>query len=329
MGGLLFKTQRLSKNEFEKYMKDVISILKKHTTYNFYIPKWFEDKSDFGDLDIVIESPIDIELIKKIFKPKKTYLNGSVFSIMYNNFQIDFIVHTTEDFESSKNYYSYNDLGNLIGRLAQKFKLKFGPDGLRYVYYVDTKKLGEFNISKDIEKILTFLDLNYQKYITGFKNRKELFNFIIKSKYFNPYIYDFDTLNHVNRSRNKKRSTYIAWLEYIKPLKKFYYKNEIFVNKTKLIPTINNYFFENNELFEWIIERDKEFEKSNAIKEKFNGYVVMDYISDLKGIKLGEFLLQYKKFIGEDMFEKYILNTDRVQIINSFVDFYKNEFIKK
>ena len=42
------------------------------------------------------------------------------------NFQIDFIKVGEENWETSKNYFSYNDLGNLMGRLAQRLGVKYG-----------------------------------------------------------------------------------------------------------------------------------------------------------------------------------------------------------
>lgn len=176
MGGLLFNTKRMPKEEFLPFVQEVEGKLRMHTNYRFFVPKWIRDKEDFGDLDIVVETPVDNEVFKNIFKAEKFNSNGPCFSIVYKDFQVDFIKHSPEDFESSMNYYCYNDLGNLIGRLAQRFNLKFGPDGLRYTYYTGVKS--EMNVSKDINMILSFLDLDVNKFHQGFETRKELFDFI-------------------------------------------------------------------------------------------------------------------------------------------------------
>ena len=197
--------------------------------------------------------------------------------------------------------------------------MKFGPDGLRYVYYNGSKKLGEFNISKDIREILTFLDLDVYKFDQGFENRKELFDFIIKSKYFNPYIYDMEHLNKINRDRNKKRTTYVAWLDYVEPLKKFFDKDGLFDgDKAIFIPAINSHFFNNSEFFDFIIEKDKEFELKKQISEKFNGNIVME-ITDLRGKKLGKFISEFKNWIEETYsteFDQYVLGNYDYQIKN-------------
>lgn len=317
MGGLLFSTKRLPKAEFLPYLNKVEKLLHTNTDYDFFVPKWIEDKEDFGDLDIVVKNPIDIELLKTIFKPERFKSNGPVFSLVYKDFQIDFIKHTGEDYESAKNYYCYNDLGNLIGRLAQRFAMKFGPDGLRYVYYNGSKKLGEFNISKDMNMILEFLDLDFKKFDIGFETRKELFDFIIKSKYFNPYIYDMEHLNKINRDRNKKRTTYVAWLDYVEPLKKFFDKDGLFDgDKTIFIPAINSHFFNNSEFFDFIIEKDKEFELKRQIAEKFNGNIVME-ITDLRAKKLGKFIVEFKAWIENTYkdFDQYVLDTTEEAIV--------------
>lgn len=324
MGGLLFNTKRISKDEFMPYLDEVKELLYNETDYQFFVPKWINDKEDFGDLDIVVKSPVDIELLKEIFKPERFKSNGPVFSLVYRDFQIDFIKHSPEDFDSSENYYCYNDLGNLIGRLAQRFALKFGPDGLRYVYYQDTKKLGEFNISKNMSSILSFLDLDVNKFYEGFETRKELFDFIIKSKYFNPYIYDMEHLNKINRDRNKKRTTYVAWLDYVDPLKKFFDKDGLFDGDKKIfIPAINNHFFNNSEFFEWILEKDREAELKSQIAEKFNGNIVME-ITDLRAKKLGKFIQDFKNWVEETYsndFNQYVLNSYDYQIKNDIRNF--------
>ena len=324
MGGLLFSTKRLPKDEFLLFLKDVKSKLLSNTNYRFFVPKWIEDKEDFGDLDIVVENPIEIDVLKEIFKPERFKSNGPVFSLVYKDFQIDFIKHSKEDYESAKNYYCYNDLGNLIGRLAQRFALKFGPDGLRYVYYHKDRNLGEFNISKDIDTILSFLDLDVVKFRRGFKTRKELFDFIIKSKYFNPYIYDMEHLNKINRDRNKKRTTYVAWLDYVEPLKKFFDKDGLFDGDKRIfIPDINNHFFYNSEFFEWIIEKDKEFDLKEQVKAKFNGDIVME-ITDLRAKKLGKFIGEFKVWIEETYFkefDQYVLDSYNHQIRNDIRNF--------
>jgi len=65
------------------------------------------------------------------------------------------------------------------------------------------------------------LDLDPNVYHKGFDELKDIFNFIIVSKYFNPYMSDLDPygydkkgvalykINKINRDRNVKRKTYV------------------------------------------------------------------------------------------------------------------------
>ena len=132
--------------------------------------------------------------------------------------QIDFIITPDSEIEAAYNYFSYNDLGNLMGRIAHKFDTKYGQDGLRFVYRTEGKVLGEIKLSTDPVEICKFLGLK------DFREAKlesllDIFEYVRSSKYFNPFMYDMDELNKINRDRNKKRKTYMSFLDYCGPLK--------------------------------------------------------------------------------------------------------------
>jgi hypothetical protein len=305
MGGLLFGTKRLPKIEYEKVRKDVEQKLIDNNI-QYEIPKYFEDKQDFGDLDVLILNHITNQQIIDIFKPIKINNNGNCFSINYMDFQIDFIKVGKENWETSIQYLSFNDLGNLIGRLAMRRGVRYGDRGLFFKYHSPyfTK---EFNISKDIEKICEFLDLDYNQYKKGFTNLKEIFDFIIDSKYFNPWIYDLEDLNKINRDRNKKRKTYEAWLEYIEPLKQKYpqlkFKQDpIAFNFGKTKEELNKYiddFFPDSNFIQRLKKIKEDEEKVKTTKEKFNGELLMAMYPELKGKELGDFIKGFDDWIKE------------------------------
>ena len=53
--------------------------------------------------------------------------------------QVDYIKSNLEDFDFSKNFFAFNDLGNLIGRIAAQASFSFGFDGLKRKIYVDNR----------------------------------------------------------------------------------------------------------------------------------------------------------------------------------------------
>lgn len=335
MGGLLFGTSRLPLAEFNKYRADIESILKFYGI-EYRIPLYYRDKKDFGDLDILIKKEVPTETLLNIFKNCEYFNNGgTVISFNFKDFQIDFIKIKSEDFEIANHYYSYNDLGNLIGQLAKFNHLKFGFDGLMYNHYVGNQKVATIEISKDIDKILTFLDLDPKQFHRGFDTIEEVFDYVVKSKYFNPYISDLEPygysdagvalyrINKMNRERNTKRKTYQAWLEYIKKFKtgEANYKFREDTNKEEAINRIDKFFPEVH-LKEKIAEIDNDIAKKKEIKKKFNGNVVIKLLPDLpkedRQFFIDAFVSSMKNF------SEYITNTSQEDINKDIINFYKS-----
>lgn len=332
MGGLLFQTKRLSAEQYRAYEEKVCSKLRNHHI-NFNIPHYFLDKKDFGDLDILIPKGYSLEDIKTWLKPsifdyssgiQDTFMNGSVISVKYNNFQIDFIRISSENWDIAENYFSWNDLGNLIGRIYHKFNLKYGMDGLYYTYKVEEQNVGKISISKDIEKILTFIGLDYFKFKDGFKDRQDIFNFVIKSPYFNPFIYDFENTNNVNRIRDKKRTTYKEWLNFIEPMKETScsyeqwreeYPREILFSK------VIDFFPEAN-LVQNCLEIDKSISKQRERTEKFNGNIVME-ITKLQGKELGRYIQEFKSYFRS--FTEFLDRSTKEEVRDCFLEFVKKK----
>ena len=340
MGGLLFKTKRFPKKEYLKIENDILSRLNKNNI-KYFIPKYFSDKQDFGDLDVLVPMNITKEIINDLLLPTKwqcfiskltrcmpcgiqdSFENSSVYSVKYKDFQIDFIRIADENWDVACSYYSWNDLGNLIGRLAKLYKLKFGWDGLNYEYDGDQGRIN-IPISKSVNEILLFLNLDINKFEKGFKNEKEIFDFVIASKLFNPYIYDFENANKVNRDRDKKRRIYNEFLIYIQPYKlgacsyddwKVRYREENIdvIEKTFPLAMLSSKIRE--------IEQNQILTKLR--KEKFSGNIVME----LTGIKPGP---QVKWFMEafESTFPNFVDKNTKELIAIAIGEFYK-EFSKK
>lgn len=339
MGGLLFGTPRMPVNEFKKYRKNIESIM---DFYNieYRIPLYFREKEDFGDLDVIIKDIVPVSQLLKIFKSCECYYDSSESEVSFNfrNFQIDFIRVKPEYFDTSFYYYSYNDLGNLIGQLARTNYLKYGFDGLKYNHYDNKKqKLGSILISKNINKILLFLDLDPATYNNGFNNLKEEFDFIIKSKFFNPYVSDLEPYgispagvalyrtNKVNRERNSKRKTFIAWLDYIEKYKigeeQFLFREDVDIND--VMKRINKFFPECNfeEKLTQILKKDDD---KKRIKKKFNGNIIIELIPNLKKEDRQLFIDSFRSDIIKKYkdFTEYIINSSQEKIKEDILKFF-------
>ncbi|MFW5848106.1 MAG: hypothetical protein ACOCVF_04250 [bacterium] len=325
MGGQalkIAKTRRYSASEYETIKFMVSSILMEPYLFSFYFPLSYRKKESHGDLDVLIHSGhlnklnIDLrEYIQERFSPTEIVKNGSVYSFDYKEFQIDFIVVKTKDWETSKIYYSYNDLGNLMGRIAYNMGLRYGHFGLAYKHLHKGRTTGLIEISRDPQKIFHFLGFYFSEYQKGFDTLEDIFDYVIGSYHFNKKIFAYESLNHQNRTRNKKRKTYQQFLEYLDTVD---FDGDEFNNDKKAYISMAERYF-GIELFSQIEEFEKKIKLKEELSKKFNGNILMQKFPQLKGKTLGNAISNFRKEIEliED-FDDYLYKNDQEIIINNF-----------
>src|SRR5690606_37972742 len=162
MGGLALKntfTRRYQRDEFEKLSNELLTILRKSFD-RVELPLFYSKKESFGDIDIIISidksNPVFGNMrsyITDTFIPNEIFHNGNAWSFDYKEIQVDFITCEPEHFDSNYHYLAFNDLGNFIGRIAQRLGLKYGQEGLWYNHFYKDQKIGRIMISKDYPKI--------------------------------------------------------------------------------------------------------------------------------------------------------------------------------
>lgn len=283
MGGnaLSFTTRRVDEYVYFSIQRRITRVLKFQGLKILTIPA-YRNKSSYGDLDLLVSGKIDPEMIYEMFEPREIVKNGNVFSFDFLNFQVDLIVTPEKYLIASRDYFSYNELGNLLGRIFHKMGLKYGHKGLLYPVR-NGASCEEIEVSLDTQKILDFIGLSYLDFRSGFAELVDIFDFVISSRYFNPDIYLFDNLNHRQRTRDRKRETYNRFLEYIKDEKPGFQFPE---DKDYWLPLIGAFFPGFNEKLEAVKAK---FAKQNKLKEKFNGDLVMEW-TELKNKELGAFI---------------------------------------
>jgi hypothetical protein len=321
MGGNALKNtelRRYNKAEYMMITRHVQSILHKNNIVAEPTLS-YKNKPDFGDLDMLILSGTvkkNIrELIKEYFNPNEIYHNGNAWSFDFNQFQIDFIIVKDIDWVTSNVYFSYNDLGNFMGRIAYQMGFRYGDYGLKVNYYVDGKKFSKI-ISKEPNKIFEFLGFDWDKYSQSFHGLTDIFDFIINSRYFDSKIFDYEKLNHQNKTRNRKRKNYQLFLDYVAETasnKTYEYKSQ-----DEYLISADRYFGTN--IIDDIDEWKKVLERENEVHERFNGNIIMK-LFDLKGKELGSSIKRFKSEIDytyDSGFNEWILGTDQETIWNEF-----------
>lgn len=325
MGGLAIKnafTRRFDKDEFDALVPEVVA--KAKTLFSdVHITEAYYTKSTFGDMDVLclVDKPIDIDVkqwIYDTFDSKEVVKNSSVYSFEYKELQIDFILTPLSNWETSKVYFSFNDLHNFIGKTAKKFNLKWGFRGLEYDYKIGGKKLGTISVTKDYEKALDFLGFDVDRYNKGFDTLEDIFKFVIDSKYFNPWLYDLHQYNKINRDRDKKRKTYQSFIEYLEPYKEenniedyhYFYKD-----KKVYLGLVDHYF---PGFLKQYRELEKKEERKRAVHAKFNGNILIDEFG-ITGKQLGDSISNFKaSFEDLNTFEDYVLDNDVETILKDF-----------
>ena len=138
---------------------------------NFPQSRWaiipaYRNKMDFGDMDILCANPPNSDTVALILEAVETHSNGSVTSYgvpVGKLFQVDLIKVPERSFDFALRYFAFNDLGNLIGRVAHRQGLKFGHLGLRYVLrHPDQpeRMIREIDVTQNWNRTLEFLGYN-------------------------------------------------------------------------------------------------------------------------------------------------------------------------
>ena len=324
MGGKAIKTvpiTRMNKNIYKQIENDVLNVLRKYYSHaTTIIPK--PEKEDFGDIDILyVGHDIDIvDIIKKEFNPIEIAVNGlSMCSIAYNidnmYYQIDFIkCDSVSQYTASEFYYSYGDLGGIIGRMTNYAGIKFGHDGL-WLYYAPSGNTNMnaicVHLTYEVEKICNFLNLDYDLYNKGFNTVNKVFDWICSSNYFYTDIFDYDKLNHDHKKRTIKRPMYQQFVDYIKDFNKPHLTDQFEYVKLKQEEALN-YFSKKD----YLTEQLNILTRKQLIKEKFNGKLFIDLDIDIKQITL--YTEKFKIYIIDKykiLFEEYIIDNSKDSII--------------
>lgn len=331
MGGLLlkkfgFEPKRLPKEDFETLLKEMLFILTSELPpfINFRPLRYFKNKQDFGDCDIVLNTNLrfDIEeFIKNRFlvTPHK---NNNVYSFPYKEFQFDFICVPQQEYEAHISYYNDNDLGNLMGRGFHSAKMHYGGEGL--YYWIREEDVGGersdnsqivnfFCLSRDPKEIMEFGGYNYERWLQGFNNIEDIFDFACQGRWFHPEKFEYENLNHTNRTRNKKRKTYQLFLEWLKVNKSNYKWADLHEDKFLYLPMIEAKFPALTKQLE--VERQN-YQIRLELRTKFNGDLVKEKLGISDGALLGKIIKGFKnQFCHETHWQEYLKEYSKENIL--------------
>ena len=310
MGGMLLNKiwnlpeNRLSRSDYLEVQRVVIDKLVSRLGYTRRIEalRSFADKASFGDLDCAVEVFEDDsikwgEFLKELFgfQPHK---NANVYSFPVNGFQVDVLLFSREIYDSALNYYAFEN-GNFVGRLADKLGLSYGHRGLYLqvpLSYFDVTlpahHFKEILVTRDPDMVYKLLGFDYEQLKKGFNNFLEMAQWVARSRYFAPQLFQYDALNHTNRTRNKKRPVYAEFVEWCasQPAK-------------QSLPSVERIRCDLLATYTHIgVEMDKhraKLLKDSERRAKFNGNLIAE-LKNVAGAELGRFIVAFKKSVGVD-----------------------------
>ncbi len=329
-GNLLTKGKRIPRDKYliiEKEIREYLDLSIGKDKYR--IPRYYNTKPDFGDLDIILDNSIIkhrkvneisfMDRIKNELSLPICKFNSGILITLYKDFQVDYFPIDKTKLQMYTNFMDYN-IGNFIGKIARRFNLKYGMDGLYYVYRGDDNryKIEKF-ISNDIKKIFELFDLDYLEWKRGFNSNIDSYNWIIKSKYFSTVTYFNQKPGTKKRGKDRPEfNNFIMWLKDNSIERSF----EFTSNEAKY-ETIQQ-TFPNINIIEFINESNRKYQRSVLIKNKFNGNIIMGLLPNLKGKYLGDFMGRFTKYIEDNYgdFGNYVINTPQDIINNKITMFY-------
>lgn len=294
--------------------------------------KAFRDKSDFGDLDILVEdlysgerSEEELEDALLQLGVSEVVINDSVWSLGWDDFQVDLLFQPSIHYDFASHYFAYNDLGNLIGRIARRFDLRFGHDGLWYMLLDGDYKIADINLTRDFSTAIEFLGYSYERYSKGFDTLEEIFQFVTTSPYYNHEVFLLQNRNHKARTRDAKRSSYRAFLEYAS--KHDSQQNIEPISKEEALTLARNFFPD------FSTKIDQAWNDHNTwleAKKKLNGKVISE-ITGLSGIPLGLFIDSLNSSFSEkplESLDQWVVKSD-METIREKIKLEFNKFSKK
>jgi hypothetical protein len=307
--------------EYLQLESEIRAYLDKKLSGEYRIPRAYGNKPDFGDMDIIVSSfpewgDVRQEIIGDLGITQHRSA-GHVYSTVYKGLQTDFFTKPNRYLESAYNFMSFNDLGNFIGRMCRRFNLKYGEEGLSYVYRRPSNEnyKRDLELTQDFRKICTFLGLDYAVWKNGFDSLEQLYHWTIESPYFSvaPYL---DEMQGNMKGRAQERTTVTKFVDWLDENK--IDKRPEFAERSSYLSMIIEYFPEAKLQEQLEVEHQKE-QRDIELASKFSGKLVMKLLPHLEGKELGSFIMNFKASFED--FEAFLLSSPEEEIEKKILEF--------
>lgn len=304
MGGKLFHLPRMPRAEYLAREADMRAFLDERIPGRYRIPRHYGDKPDFGDMDVLVATSPAWDRLREAIPDElgitESKVVGHVLSTVWRGLQTDFFQVDPIHLDTTADYMSWNDLGNFIGRICRRFDLKYGEEGLSYVFRrgqdgAPSNYKKDLPVTRDFARTCAFLGLDHAAWVRGFASLPEMFAWVTASPYFSvvPYL---DTPSGTVARRVEVRSTVARFVEWLRATDNA--QRPTFLDRRAYRPMVAAAFPEAG-LLEAIAAEEAEEARQLEIARKLNGKRIMDLVPSLSGKELGAFIVAFKRRIPD------------------------------
>jgi hypothetical protein len=334
------KTVRLDVDKYKELEAKTLNALRKEfPDGRFNVVTYFTDKKDFGDVDLMYNVDDNADFLVRLTSLLKTEFNtdfdlpfvrnGSVTSVGVpvdekeeDFFQLDFLYYNKEDWEHAEFFLNYNDVGNLLGRVARFAGFKLSDRGLLYPYKDEHGHVvKDVLVTKDPLVTMQVLKLDKALYDKGMDSMEDVYHFVMSSDYFVRETFLAENQNNGLRKREKKRGAYQLFLEYLDgvelPSTTYSFEDKHLARLTAL-----EYALDRVPLFE---ERCQDMQKESDLMKMFKMHFNGKLVAELTGLENKE-LGQFMKFVqGEDkeQFVSFVVFNPQSKVNNFVLEKFK------
>lgn len=297
-----FVTSRMTKDQYTALSNFILPLLRLYFRI-VATPPEVPGKVTYGDLDIMVSKPLDLRPHDAILQLCSNALGSKCKAFIYNVptsniavsindviVQVDVHVVERDDlWEVDYWMHSWGDMGMIVSSVIKAWGLRLSASrGL----WVDVPDHGVFALSFSIERIATFLGLDWERYLRGFSTMDDIFQWIDGIEI------NGEKVGVKSKGKLEKRvhNDRPMWVSYWTRGEDTEYapSND---ERQKVFQQAIDYFGKRKEL-EDIMD---EIACNRIAKEKFNGKRVMEW-TGATGKKLGELMkeLREDRRLGRD-----------------------------
>jgi hypothetical protein len=327
MGGHIYNFLRMPAAQYRERELQVLSILGQLGVHA-RVPRYIAEKPDFGDMDVVVRTN-DIENLREGLLRYTTMAGKHVFtqatpatktgfSCAMSDLQVDIIRATPMNVTRTVEYLSFNDLSNILGKIAVRMGCRYDHRGLHFIYRGTGHFKREIQIAYTMNSVCEYLGLDPRPWQRGFQTFDEMFEWVTSSPFFSPEFVTGGGPAKVKRRRRRRTiAAFIDWL------------NERGMDRRETPPALPwleqvyalddlERFNEPNTLETWLEQVRADEVRAQKVAAKFNGRLVMELVPGLEGKRLGEFMTRMKAVqyltVGRIGFSEWVLSASPTDI---------------